>query len=306
MIYTLTLNPAIDYFLDLGEELLETEVNRACGEQFKAGGKGLNVSMLLNELGIPSMAIALLGGFSGSFITDALSDQRFIDLCPIPVSQPNRINVKLRHEGKTICINGNGPKADEACRQRILNALHPVAHGDWVVLSGSMMRGLDDTFLLELATLVHAHQAKLVVDYEGLNRELLQQMKPDMIKPNAYEFTLLMDSPWQDSLLMDQLHQVLDWGVEHILLSLGSQGVIYANKKASYRIHHQPLPLINAVGAGDACLAAFIAKRSQGKDIKEALTWCAAAGMASASTLAKVREADIMRYLSACHVEQIE
>lgn len=97
MIYTITLNPAIDYFITLNETLLVDEVNRGSHEIYKAGGKGLNVSKILSVLNIPSKAIAVLGGFTGQYIQDSFSKDSNIEMIPIPVDGMNRINMKANY-----------------------------------------------------------------------------------------------------------------------------------------------------------------------------------------------------------------
>ena len=119
MIITLTLNPSIDYTLTVNEPLLDIEVNRTTGEQMKVGGKGLNVSMMLIKLQIPSRAIALLGGFTGDYIEQALRSYPRINLTRVPVEGMNRINVKLYHGPGTLCVNARGPEAGASVRRSI-------------------------------------------------------------------------------------------------------------------------------------------------------------------------------------------
>ena len=114
MIYTITLNPAIDYFITLNETLLVDEVNRGSHEIYKAGGKGLNVSKILSVLNIPSKAIAVLGGFTGQYIQDSFSKDSNIEMIPIPVDGMNRINMKANYGEEALCINGSGPVVNES------------------------------------------------------------------------------------------------------------------------------------------------------------------------------------------------
>ncbi|MFR9257067.1 MAG: PfkB family carbohydrate kinase [Merdibacter sp.] len=123
MIITLTLNPSIDYTLTVDEPLLDVEVNRTTSEQMKVGGKGLNVSMMLDKLQIPSRAIALLGGFTGDYIEQALQSYPRIDLTRVPVDGMNRINVKLYHGPGTLCVNARGPEAGSSVRQTLSDLL---------------------------------------------------------------------------------------------------------------------------------------------------------------------------------------
>ncbi len=303
LIYTVTLNPALDYFVDVAAELMETEVNRAQKECFKVGGKGLNVALVLHELGISSTALALLGGFSGAYIQEHMREKAHIRLISIPVSDPNRINIKIRQKSKTICINGNGPYADASCQNAIKDALQSVCAQDYVMINGSFMKPLDSGFIRELAKIIHDRQAKLILDFEGLDQKLIHDTQPYLIKPNAYEFSLLVQEKPNPQRLMKQLKQVCEWGAENVLLSMGEEGAIYAGKEGVYRIKHDAMPLINAVGAGDTMLATFIGKRSEGMNLSTALTWCGASGMAAVSSLDMITLKDIQSFLPKCHVE---
>ena len=188
MIITLTLNPSIDYTMTVNEPLLDVEVNRTTSEQMKVGGKGLNVSMTLDKLQIPSRAIALLGGFTGDYIEQALRSYPRIELTRVPVDGMNRVNVKLYHGPGTLCVNARGPKADAAVCQTLLDLMETTGQNDWVLVCGNMMRGLDANFLTALCAKVHQRQARLVIDMEALSPQLIERCRPDLIKPNFYEF----------------------------------------------------------------------------------------------------------------------
>lgn len=146
MIITLTLNPSIDYTLTVNEPLLDIEVNRTTGEQMKVGGKGLNVSMMLNKLQIPSRAIALLGGFTGDYIEQALRSYPRINLTRVPVEGMNRINVKLYHGPARCASTPAGREAGASCPATLLDLLEAAGPDDWVLVCGNMMRGLDAGF----------------------------------------------------------------------------------------------------------------------------------------------------------------
>ena len=134
MIYTLTLNPAVDYFVTLNGNLLVDEVNRGYNEIFKAGGKGLNVSRILSVLNIRSSAIALLGGFTGKFIEDCFSKDANVTIIPIHVDGMNRINMKAHCDHRALCINGTGPIADQSAKEILLARLRKNTDEDIAVI----------------------------------------------------------------------------------------------------------------------------------------------------------------------------
>lgn len=304
MIYTITLNPSIDYFIEISGPMMDTEVNRADYEKFKGGGKGINVSMVLNALRMKSVAIALLGGFTGDYIRDYLKRKEDITLRAIPVDGMNRINVKIHNEHRTLCINGNGPKATSRTKHELLEALQAVQSEDWVILSGSRSPNISYEFLVRLADLVHEKQAKLVVDMESLSLEMLKDLKPYLIKPNRYEFSLLVKQEVTDENLSALIQTVLSNGAENLLISLGAEGAVFANAKEGYNLRHNTIEAINKVGSGDAMLAAFVGKLSQQASAAEALRWAGACGNAAASTFEDINQEMILKYLKEMKIEK--
>lgn len=306
MIITLTLNPSIDYTLTVDEPLLDVEINRTTSEQMKVGGKGLNVSMMLDKLQIPSRAIALLGGFTGDYIEQALQSYPRIDLTRVPVDGMNRINVKLYHGPGTLCVNARGPEAGSSVRQTLSDLLEEAGPDDWVLVCGNMMRGLDEDFLTGLCTKVHQRQARLVIDMEALSPQLIERCRPDLIKPNFYEFKLLTG---QSDLTLENLPQAAaklrESGVDNILVSLGADGALLAASEGIYRLMQEPVEAVNQVGSGDAMLAAFVGKLTEGCAKAEALAWAGAAGSSVAMTHDEVSADQIAEGLHRMHVHKL-
>ncbi|MBP0969778.1 MAG: 1-phosphofructokinase family hexose kinase [Oscillospiraceae bacterium] len=298
MIYTVTLNPAIDYFITLKDELMVDEVNRGTGELFKAGGKGLNVSKTLSILGVPSRAVALLGGFTGAFIRDAFRDDANITVMPVWIEGNNRINLKAMYDHKALCINGTGPSVTEEDRKRILELFGEIAEGDTVVISGSMMPGLDEDFVTEAADIIHGCGAKLVIDMEKISPETLMRCRPDLIKPNLYELGLILGSEQLDKKnAPEALDRLVGAGVGAVLLSLGRDGAMYVDGSERLRLTHPDTVMVNKVGAGDAMLASFIGMKESGRGVREALRYGGAAGNAVASKLEDITAEDIEKFL---------
>ncbi len=305
MIYTITLNPSIDYFITISGDLMDTEVNRADMEKYKGAGKGLNVSMVLDEMEISSTAIAVLGGFTGSFIADSIRSKPFIQLQEVPINGINRINVKVHNDDKTICINGNGPCADEQTKRVLFEKLSAVCKDDIVLLSGSSAKNITEEWIKEIAQLIHEKQARFIVDMESLSLDQLAYYRPYLIKPNRYELSLLLNEDISMDTMIEQLDRVLTCGVENILLSLGEEGAIFASKEHCYRLTHPAIHAVNKVGSGDAMLAAFIGKLSQDGNIVNALRWGGAGGMAAASTFEEVQAETMRKFVEQCQVSEI-
>lgn len=298
MIYTITLNPAIDYFITLNETLLVDEVNRGSHEIYKAGGKGLNVSKILSVMNILSKAIAVLGGFTGQYIQDSFAKDTNIEMIPIPVDGMNRINMKANYGKKALCVNGSGPVANDCTVQLLLDEIAKINADDIVIISGSVMHGFPDDFVTVLAQAVHQRNAKVVVDMEQITMKQLKECRPYLIKPNLYEFQLLFENAEiNESNIDEYLKKANEMGIENILVSLGKDGAVLSNAQGIYKLEQPRTVLVNKVGAGDAMLASFIGKLSQGYSSEEALQWGGAAGNAVASKIEDITMHDIEGYL---------
>ena len=305
MIYTITLNPAIDYFITLNETLLVDEVNRGSHEIYKAGGKGLNVSKILSVMNIPSKAIAVLGGFTGQYIQDSFEEDPNIEMIPIPVDGMNRINMKANYGKKALCINGSGPVANDCTVQLLLDEIAKINADDIVIISGSVMHGFPNDFVTVLAQAVHQRNAKVVVDMEQITMEQLKECRPYLIKPNLYEFQLLFENAEiNESNIDEYLRKANSLGIENILVSLGKDGAALSNAQGIFKLDQPHTVLVNKVGAGDAMLASFIGKLSQGYSSEEALQWGGAAGNATASKIEDITMHDIEGYLPQMKVKK--
>ncbi len=295
MIYTVTLNPAVDYFMEIGGELMSEEVNRGRNEIFKAAGKGLNVSRDLSIMNIRSRALAVLGGFTGAFIEEEFSAFRAIELIRIPISGNNRVNVKLHRNGELIAVNGEGPFADETVRENVMRALSGTTFRDTCVISGSLMRGFDEEFVIGLCRQLHEKGTSVVLDMEKLSLSALQACRPDLIKPNLYELGLLLSlSEEEKEDPVRCLAKAYDMGLKNILLSMGKHGALLMLDGRKYRMSHPDTELVNRVGAGDAMLAAYIGKRSEGVSPEDALRWAGAMANAVGSTMDDATMDDVM------------
>lgn len=298
MIYTFTLNPAIDYFLTIGSNLMVDEVNRGTGAIYKAGGKGLNVSRILSLLGVRSKAVALLGGFTGDFIRREIEKDKNIEVIAVEVDGVNRINMKAHYDRKALCINSDGPIVTQKNKEELCAIASMLTKDDIAILSGSMMKGLDEDFLIGFCDLIHDSGTQLVIDMESLTPELLRRCRPDLIKPNLYELRLLMDDPsiTIDS-AKDALAKLQEDGIGRILLSLGRDGALLADAEGFLYLTQPDEVLVNKVGAGDAMLAGFIGIYSQSKDRELALRYAGACGNAVASQLEDITRETIESFL---------
>lgn len=280
MIYTLTLNPSIDYIVSV-DALTFGQVNRMTKDLKLPGGKGINVSRILNTIGVPSTALGFLGGFTGQFIQDWL-DQEGIATRFTPIQTDTRINIKLKTETETE-INGQGPFIANEAQQQLKEQLAFVQPNDIVVLSGSLPPGLSEQFYLTLIPLILAKKAQFVIDTTG--NALLDALasQPLLVKPNLQELAALFQTSFATSAdVLAYGKRLLTLGAQHAIVSMAEQGAFFFTPT---RIYHAPAlnyPVKNSVGAGDSMIAGFIGAYAQQQTPVEAFRWGVACGSATA------------------------
>ena len=219
MIYTLTLNPALDYVVKT-EEFLPGELNRMDSEQLFVGGKGINVSRVLKTLGVSSTAMGFVAGFTGKEIEEVLIKEGiktdFVKL----VEGNSRINIKIK-SGQETELNGKGPKVDTSAKEQLFEKLDSLEKGDILIMSGSSANGLSNNIYAEIMQSLEGKDVKFVVDASG---ELLKKalcFKPWLIKPNKQELEQFFDCRIESA---DQAliyaKRFLEYGAKNILLSL--------------------------------------------------------------------------------------
>lgn len=285
MIYTVTFNPALDYTMRV-REFTPFAVNRTYEEFITAGGKGINVSVMLRRLGQETTALGFTAGFTGDEIirqvrAEGITEQ-FIRL-PEGLS---RVNVKLKNDsaGETE-INAQGPHITAEALQTLRDQVAQLVAGDWLVLSGSIPSGIPNTVYRELAQQVGSKGVRIVVDAEQSLLQNVLDQKPFLIKPNHHELAQLFNTP-MDSLdaIIDAARKLREQGARNVLVSMAGDGALLLTEtNAMYQAKAPKGTLVNSVGAGDSMVAGFIAgfMESQGEYTK-ALQTGIAAGSASA------------------------
>lgn len=281
MIVTHTSNPSIDYYIEISDELVKG-IQRASNTYYLAGGKGLNVSMILNQLGIPSVATAFIGGFTGSFISQQIKECPNIELDPVQIEETNRINVKIRGTEETD-INDKGPMISIKEQELMLRKFERLQKNDWLLICGSFAQSISNDFIFKVAEITQRKQARLVLDIPGITAEMIAKCNPYLIKPNVEElyamFNLTENSGVQCIQLIEKLKE---FGVKNILLSKGAEGAEFYNEDGRLLVLQPALQPVNTVGSGDSMLATVVGMLQEGKTIEESLAWGAAAGAATA------------------------
>lgn len=282
MVYTVTLNPALDYVLHL-DGLQPGAANRAGRSLLQWGGKGINVSAVLHRLGVETTALGFAAGFTGRELARLLDDAGIpAGLIVLPEGM-TRINVKLRADQETE-INTAGPAVSEDAMEQLLRRLDRLTGGDALVLAGSVPPPLaDDTYRRMLERLAGRGVLTVVDAAGGLLRSALA-CGPFLIKPNRSELGGLFGrEPANDAEIADCARQLQRWGARNVLASLAQDGSLLLDETGA--LHRLPAPrgtVRSSVGAGDSMVAGFLAGWLAYHDYGQAHRLGTAAGAATA------------------------
>ena len=287
MIATVTLNPAVDYTVSLQNPLQKNAVNRTEKEQLTPGGKGINVSLILHRLGIPTTAHGFLAGFTGTLIDEAIRS------AGIPAqwirstdsTQMNRINLKLVEQDAVTEFNGSGIQPDAAQLTALQHQLSAYGKEDTIVLAGSIPKCCPITLYADLMSVLAAHEIDFAVDAESDALIAALSYHPFLIKPNLPELCALFaqDTILGNKQLLYYAAKLQEMGARNVLISLGGDGaLLYTEDKKAYRMAAPQGEIGSTVGAGDSMLAGFLAGCQQKCSMADALRLGIAAGSATA------------------------
>ena len=295
MIYTVTFSPAIDYVVDLRTFEIG-EINRTVREFASPGGKGINVSIVLANLGKSSVATGFLGGFTGDFIKNELK-KRNIASGFIEVDGVTRINVKIR-AGKETAINGQGPHISEEQIEKLIAQLERLGEDDLLVISGTVPSSLPADIYEMILERIKGSGVTLIED--APTEFLLSTLKyrPLLVKPNKEELEEMFGVKISDN---DELiltaKKLLALGAENVIVSLGGDGALLVGQNIEPCLREAPQgKVVNTVGAGDSLVAGFIDAYVDTHDVRLAFKQGIAAGSASAfsETLATKEEVEAL------------
>ena len=285
MIYTVTLNPSIDYIVRMDSELKPGYTNRSCSEDYLIGGKGNNVSTVLKELGFDSVALGFAAGFTGEAIIRGLDNKGIKnDYCFLKKGN-SRINIKLKETGNVETeINANGPEIDSDELKEFFDKLKKIKDGDILVLAGSIPKSLPSSIYEDILEKISDRNVLAVVDAAGQLLKDVLKHKPFLIKPNRQELSELFDIHLSSDEDIDLCAEKLrTMGAVNVLVSLGSDGArLYAADGNVYSQSAIKGKAINTVGAGDSMVAGFLAGYLKYDDYEKALRLGSCAGAATA------------------------
>ncbi|WP_043930744.1 1-phosphofructokinase [Bacillus sp. EB01] len=283
MIYTLTLNPSVDYIVGLDQVVLG-ELNRTKSEAKFPGGKGINVSLLLKSMGIESIATGFIGGFTGDYIRTSL-ESKGIKTAFIEVGGETRINVKLRAKEETE-INGQGPAITAEDIETLKEWARTLTSGDILILAGSIQNTLPRSIYKELISICKESGAEAVVDAEGEFLKTVLPHKPFLIKPNHHELGQFFHTEIQTAEEAIPLgKKMVELGAKNVIVSLGGNGAVFINERIALRATAPKGDVKSTVGSGDSMVAGFLAKYLETGNEKEAFRYSVAAGSATAFSI---------------------
>lgn len=282
MVYTVTFNPSLDYIVSMeGFQLGKT--NRTAKGQMLPGGKGINVSTVLKNLGIPNIALGFSAGFTGEEIKRRVEEMGlasdFINL----QNGYSRINVKMKDFDGTE-INGQGPDISPAETEKLLEKLDGLKEGDVLVLAGSIPRTMPDSIYSDILRRLDGKGILTVVDATGELLLHVLEYSPFLIKPNNHELGEIFQVKLETREdVVPYARKLQEKGARNVLVSMAGQGAVLLDEMG--QVHMLPAPkgkLVNAVGAGDSMVAGFLAGWLTKKDYEYAFRMGISAGSASA------------------------
>lgn len=280
MVYTVTFNPAVDYIVHT-DELKIGMTNRSEREEIYFGGKGINVSLVLKELGIKSRALGFVAGFTGTAIENSLVE-RGIDADFVHLKKGcSRINVKIKSASETE-LNGRGPEIPEEALTELLEKLDKIEDGDTLVLAGSIPSDLPEDIYEKILERLNGKKIRAVVD---ATRDLLMNVlkyKPFLIKPNNHELGEIFGVELKTiDEIVEHARKLKEMGAQNVLVSMAGDGAVLLDENGKTHVCGVCKGQVkNSVGAGDSMVAGFIAGCE--RDYEYALKLGTAAGGATA------------------------
>ena len=285
MIYTVTLNPAVDRELTINEFAFDT-VLRASEARVDCGGKGFNVSRMLASLGAKSMALGFAGGKAGQLLAEALVELD-IETAFTWIDGETRTNVSIVTEqhDRYLKVNESGPTVSAGDQRELLAQIEQLIQpDDWWVLAGSLPPGVSHTFYAQIVQLIQSRGGQVILDTSGAALVAGCKERPFLIKPNDTEASSLsglsINGPEEAVAATQQIRML---GPQNVIISLGKAGAIFSDGQTAWLASSPPIQELNPIGAGDSMVGGLVYGLSRGESVAEALRWGIACGAATAS-----------------------
>lgn len=302
MIYTVTLNPSLDYIVELDEVHLGG-LNRSHNESKFPGGKGINVSQVLKRVGVVSKALGFVGGFTGAHIEDFLKNNG-IETDFVRVDEDTRINVKLRANEETE-VNAKGPTISARDFESLKNQVRSLNNEDVLILAGSIPSSMPSNTYEQLAEICQQTGAKCIVDAEGDLLKSILSFSPFLIKPNHHELSGFFDVEITSAeQAIPYAKELVKMGAHNVIVSLADKGAVFVNKDIILIANTPKGELKSSVGAGDSMVAGFIAKYQETNDYRKAFRFSVASGSATAFSMGLCTKEKIIDVLAQVEIQE--
>lgn len=282
MIYTVTLNPALDRTLWI-EEIRYDESNRIMNELNYAGGKGIDVSRVLNTLEVTNQALGFVGGFAGEELEGRLVNEG-IQCDFTRISRETRTNIIINNKSKKsqTAFNAKGPEVKPYELMQFIHKMENLRNPEIVAVSGSLPPGAHPEIYRKIIEIAKHNGADVVLDTYGEALKKGIEAYPMIIKPNIHELSQLHGSKLKKlEEIVKAANNIHKQGVEIVLVSLGAKGILLVTEKSTLLASPPDVDAVNTIGAGDSAVAGFIYGLTKNKSLMECLTFAVAAGTAT-------------------------
>ncbi|MCK9441676.1 MAG: 1-phosphofructokinase [Methanothrix sp.] len=283
MIYTITLNPALDRTLWI-QKVRDDVSNRILEEKSFAGGKSVDVSKVLKNLGVDNIALGFVGGFAGRELEGRLLNEG-IQTDFVHVSGETRTNIIIHEKetGKQLAFNARGPEIRPSELMEFVEQMERLPCGAIVAIGGSLPLGVAPEIYRKIITIVKRCQSTVVLDVDGVALRVGILARPDVIKPNIHELSELVGRELKG---LDEIvaaaREINRQGVKIVLVSMGGKGILLVSEEKEYLAEPPNVEVQSTIGAGDSSVAGFVYGIMAGKDLKESLIYATATGTATA------------------------
>ncbi len=283
MIYTLTLNPSIDQHI-LIKKLVKDDKIKAESIRRDPGGKGINVSRVIKELGGDTKAFGLIGGYAGHMLKSLLDHEK-IEYQFCEISCETRINFILtdRSDGSQTRISSPGPRMTSPCVHRLIDTIeHIKPRPSYWAIGGSLPPGIPNDTYKKLIKYLHTKKEKCVLDTDDKALKIGLEARPFLIKPNEYELERLIGRSCKTNKDLLMAGKKLSEKAEIVAISLGKKGAIIVTQNKAWHLHSvSRVKVQSKVGAGDSFIGGFLKALADGEDLETASRWAVAAGTAA-------------------------
>lgn len=306
MIYTLTMNAAIDLFIETNKVEYDS-VNRSNYDELQPNGKGINVSFIMKQLSIDTTALGYVGGFTGDYIINELNKKN-IGTNFVSVDGNTRINVFTRVLSKKdeFKLVNKGPNINYQQKNKLLDIIKNLKNSDMLIISGSLPRGIEPKFLIDIIKILSENKVQFILDtsYE-IVMDLLE-FEPLMLKPNIEELQIWTKTKVNSTeSMLAVCKDLIKKGAKSVLLSLGSDGAMYVNDNSAFKVNAPQGNVVNTACSGDTLLGSFVAKRLNGELVEDALAFAVAAGSSTAFSPGLTDFIDVPELLKQIKIEKI-